>query len=735
MNMKLSIHLVAMLLIWHTAHSGAFVPGSGGLVSGSGGVTPTSGDSMPAIDQSGSLNSMTQDVSFSQTLTATGGNLPLTWTVNSGSLPAGLSLSTGGAITGTPTTASSGSVTIQVSDNDSDTDQETFSWTVASPSGGQTNYSQPFGDWDATGWGYNTNTKMANLLSQWAVLKAVDLSGVAHDGGIPSIATQTKSDTADRYWVIDYASGNDGTGASSTSSAVAAAATAFQTIKACFDNVNATYNASRNETAIIYLRGTSTHLVPSGGYIDNVSQNNTQDWFTGPKLEPTNGGTLNWLKITTYPGDSRALVQRDETASGAHVPAATAALQMSGGLAAETYQNWINDHNGGLDANPYVCEDMMRIGGAHIQIVGIDFDGKRDAIDYYNGDQAPWPWSQGGGTINFQGPNDAGLGCSILDCKLGWNVSWGIKGSSSSSTKSLWLVVDGVLVHDTDFGWNDHSSYAGDKILFRRCIFLNVKGYNVHGYMDANQSQADFNNMTGMEAYYNIFACATSNVIMTAKNSFFVHNWVFNNNSSVNGSAGDSGSEVLLYDGRTAFATIANNVFWRTANHTNTVTSGNDIVRGPSYNYPNGNETRALYNVTLRNNVFEDGNVTSRGVDSFGSIPTWYSGILVKSGSLVAHNGNVYVCRGDSGNHTSSSAPPTTDSGISSWRLVGTVAGASHSISGNIYNATATDDWIDPADLDMALLPGSTRDTGGYDVGFGTHIGFDGDSETAGIQP
>ena len=53
---------------------------------------------------------------YSATLTASGGTLPYTWAVISGSLPAGLSLSSAGAITGTPTTAGVSSFTVQVTD-------------------------------------------------------------------------------------------------------------------------------------------------------------------------------------------------------------------------------------------------------------------------------------------------------------------------------------------------------------------------------------------------------------------------------------------------------------------------------------------------------------------------------------------------------------------------------------------------------------------------------------------
>jgi hypothetical protein len=64
-----------------------------------------------------SLANGTQGVSYSQTVTASGGTGPYTFAVTSGALPAGLSLSAGsGAITGTPTTGGAASFTLQATD-------------------------------------------------------------------------------------------------------------------------------------------------------------------------------------------------------------------------------------------------------------------------------------------------------------------------------------------------------------------------------------------------------------------------------------------------------------------------------------------------------------------------------------------------------------------------------------------------------------------------------------------
>jgi hypothetical protein len=65
-------------------------------------------------------------------LTATGGTSPYSWTIASGSLPAGLTLSSNGLISGTPTAAaSSTSVTFQVTDTNNRTATKVLSMTTA----------------------------------------------------------------------------------------------------------------------------------------------------------------------------------------------------------------------------------------------------------------------------------------------------------------------------------------------------------------------------------------------------------------------------------------------------------------------------------------------------------------------------------------------------------------------------------------------------------------------------
>ncbi len=65
-----------------------------------------------------SLSGGTANVSFSSSLNATGGTAPYTWSITSGTLPAGLSLApASGTISGTPTVSGSTSLTFKVTDS------------------------------------------------------------------------------------------------------------------------------------------------------------------------------------------------------------------------------------------------------------------------------------------------------------------------------------------------------------------------------------------------------------------------------------------------------------------------------------------------------------------------------------------------------------------------------------------------------------------------------------------
>lgn len=70
---------------------------------------------------------------YSTTLAATGGTPPYTWSIASGSLPAGLKLTAGGSISGTPTTGGTVSFTVRVTDSAGASASSSVSISVTAP--------------------------------------------------------------------------------------------------------------------------------------------------------------------------------------------------------------------------------------------------------------------------------------------------------------------------------------------------------------------------------------------------------------------------------------------------------------------------------------------------------------------------------------------------------------------------------------------------------------------------
>lgn len=87
----------------------------------------------PPVVTTASLPAGTTTVAYLQTLAASGGEAPYTWSLASGTLPAGLTLGSDGVISGTPTTAGTSTFTVRATDSGSRAGTKSLSIVVATP--------------------------------------------------------------------------------------------------------------------------------------------------------------------------------------------------------------------------------------------------------------------------------------------------------------------------------------------------------------------------------------------------------------------------------------------------------------------------------------------------------------------------------------------------------------------------------------------------------------------------
>ena len=80
-----------------------------------------------------SLPGGTVGTAYSQALAASGGTPPYTWALATGTLPAGLTLSTGGTISGTPSAAGSSTFTVRATDSASQSATASLTVTINAP--------------------------------------------------------------------------------------------------------------------------------------------------------------------------------------------------------------------------------------------------------------------------------------------------------------------------------------------------------------------------------------------------------------------------------------------------------------------------------------------------------------------------------------------------------------------------------------------------------------------------
>ncbi len=181
-----------------------------GSIAGKGALTAAIviSDGSVAITTASPLAQGMLNVAFKSTLTAAGGTLPYTWSVASGSLPAGVTLSAAGVVSGTPTAYGTNSFIVQVTDSAS-TPQGATAPLVLQISGGTlaiTTTSLPSG---TEGVAYSSQLAAAGGVPpySWTINAAVPIaSGLAFSPAGLLAGTPTGiSDTTPIFTVVDSA--------------------------------------------------------------------------------------------------------------------------------------------------------------------------------------------------------------------------------------------------------------------------------------------------------------------------------------------------------------------------------------------------------------------------------------------------------------------------------------------------------------------------------------------------
>jgi alpha-tubulin suppressor-like RCC1 family protein len=146
-----------------------------------------------------------RSMSYRQVLTASGGNGTYTWSKTAGTLPPGLSLSSGGIISGTPTKAGQYSFTIKVTDNNSVSDSQEFDITIKSAG-----YLYNWGDGTSGQLGIGSTTDKYSPVQPNDLTSSTFVSiasgglhslALASDGTVYAWGSNTKGQIGDNYTI------------------------------------------------------------------------------------------------------------------------------------------------------------------------------------------------------------------------------------------------------------------------------------------------------------------------------------------------------------------------------------------------------------------------------------------------------------------------------------------------------------------------------------------------------
>ncbi|HKV60722.1 MAG TPA: immunoglobulin domain-containing protein, partial [Candidatus Acidoferrum sp.] len=312
---------------------------------------------------------------YSATLAATGGSTPYSWSLAGSSLPNGLSLSTAGVISGTPSSAGSFSFTVQVKDTSSATASRNFSINVASPTPSVAITSPT-----------NGSTVSGTISVSGTASDSVAISSVqvSVDGGSYSLASGTNN------WSFSLNTSSLSNGAHSLSAKTTDAAGISATSSTVSMTVN---NGSTASNCTLFAS-------PSG------NDSNSGSSSSAPK-------TFNGAAAASQPGSVVCLLAGTYNMSSTFYPPTSGSP--SSWIVYQSYGNgpvnlvWTAGATG---------QPMFKFGGgsfpsgaAYLEFKGLNLDGQNNALDGF--------FCQGGHHLSFIGNsinNTGGSGVGAVDC-------------------------------------------------------------------------------------------------------------------------------------------------------------------------------------------------------------------------------------------------------------------------------------------------------------------------------
>ena len=241
----------------------------------------TSGPAPVAVANPGSKAS-TVGTAVSLQLSASGGTSPYTWTATG--LPAGLSISSTGLISGTPSAAGSFSVTATAKDSAAATGSATFAWTVSTTGGGggacsstgqkllNPGFESGATSWTQTSGVINTDSAHSHAGTGYAWL---DGYGSTHTDTLSQAVTIPAGCSASLSYYL-YVSSSEGTTTAYDKLAVTANGTSVQ----AFSNVNkgtgyvlrtVSLSAYAGTTVTIKWTGTEDSSAATSFFIDDTA--------------------------------------------------------------------------------------------------------------------------------------------------------------------------------------------------------------------------------------------------------------------------------------------------------------------------------------------------------------------------------------------------------------------------------------------------------------------------------